>query len=154
MRSLAKHLQLDDRQVIGLGYVSDDRYFAILKGCHALVMPTLAQGGGSFPVTEATLIHKPVVCSDIPAMWESAEPGGGAQLWFDPRDPQALASALRTLEEDHARLSIQAKSISHAIQRTWADVANDYMAAFRVVTGAVARERASASRLPPSSGCP
>jgi len=92
-------------------------------------MPTLAEGGGSFPVLEAMLRGVPVVVSDIPVMREMVERVGGSVLWFDPRDPKTLASQLRELESDYPRYKRAAvEQISTIRIRSWADVASDYAA--------------------------
>jgi len=115
--------------LVGLGYVDDAAYFDLLDGAWALVMPTLGEGGGSFPVLEAMLRGVPTVVSDIPVMREMVERVGGSVLWFDPRDPNALASQLRELESDYPRYKKAAvEQISTIRMRSWVDVASDYAA--------------------------
>ena len=115
------------RSLVGLGYVDDAAYFDLLDGAWALVMPTLAEGGGSFPVLEAMLRGVPTVVSDIPVMREMVDRVGGSVLWFDPRDPKTLASQLRELESDYPRYKRAAvEQISTIRIRSWADVASDY----------------------------
>lgn len=128
LRELAIRLKLDASRVIGLGYVPDERYFAILKGCHALVMSTLAEGGGSFPVGEALRLHIPVLCSDIPVMREAMDVIGVAPLWFDPKSPPDLARGLDVLVSQ--REALRAALINRATVwgRSWAEVAKDYRA--------------------------
>lgn len=110
-----------------VGYVNDPDYYRILEGAWAVVMPTLAEGGGSFPVWEAMERGIPAVVSDIPVMREMVERARGEVLWFDPRDPDSLASALgeleRAYEQHRARALAQVKSMR---SRTWKDVASDY----------------------------
>lgn len=116
-----------DRSVLGLGYVDDPTYYALLDAAWALVMPTLAEGGGSFPVWEALLNGVPVVCSDIPVMREMMQRVGGDVLWFDPRSPQALADTLRRLERDYPAVKARAvEQVSRLHQRSWGDVAREY----------------------------
>jgi len=115
------------RSLVGLGYVDDATYFDLLDGAWALVMPTLAEGGGSFPVLEAMLRGVPTVVSDIPVMREMVERVAGSVLWFDPRDPNALASQLRELASDYPRYKRKAvEQISTIRMRSWVDVASDY----------------------------
>ena len=115
------------RSLVGLGYVDDATYFDLLDGAWALVMPTLAEGGGSFPVLEAMLRGVPTVVSDIPVMREMIERVGGSVLWFDPRDPNALAFQLRELESDYPRYKGKAvEQIATIRMRSWVDVASDY----------------------------
>jgi glycosyltransferase involved in cell wall biosynthesis len=110
-----------------VGYVDDASYYRILDGAWALVMPTLAEGGGSFPVLEAMERGIPAVASDIPVMREMVERAGGEVLWFDPHDPGSLARTLLELESDYPRLRAKAAAQTKTLRtRRWADVADDY----------------------------
>lgn len=119
------------RDVVGLGYLDDELYYALLRRAHALVMPTLAEGGGSFPVWEALFEGVPVVSSNIPVMREMIERVDGEVLWFDPRRSEDLAARLTELEDHHARLKRLAVDQVRLIrQRTWDDVGADYFTIF------------------------
>jgi glycosyltransferase involved in cell wall biosynthesis len=128
LRDLAKDLGFSfGRTLHPLGYVPDDAYYALLDRAWALVMPTLAEGGGSFPVFEALVRGIPVVCSDIPVMREQMHRLNAHVLWFDPADPTTLANALTNLETNYAKHKSRATSqIQSLCRRTWSDVADDY----------------------------
>lgn len=126
LRAFASRLQLDETRVFGLGYISDQRYWAILKSAHAVVMPTLAEGGGSFPVAEAVQARIPVICSDIPVMREATDVFGGCPIWFDPHQAQHLALALTTLEHDYQTFRKAAEACPSTSSRSWAQVAKEY----------------------------
>jgi glycosyltransferase involved in cell wall biosynthesis len=116
-----------DRDLFTLGYVSDADYYAILDGAWALAMPTLAEGGGSFPVMEAMEQGIPVLSSDIPVMREMGERWNGRLIWFDARSPSDIAAKLSLLEsgyEEHRRLA--RAQVSQLLQRSWDDVAREY----------------------------
>jgi glycosyltransferase involved in cell wall biosynthesis len=117
-----------------LGYLTDTRYRRLLTQAWALVMPTLGEGGGSFPVLEAMAAGIPVLCSDIPVMREQLERTGGTVFWFDPRNPADLAMRIDELAAryDHfrARAAAEAQSL---VVRTWNDVATEYLALFRAI---------------------
>jgi glycosyltransferase involved in cell wall biosynthesis len=110
-----------------VGYVNDPDYYRILDAAWAVVMPTLAEGGGSFPVWEAMERGVPAVVSDIPVMREMVERAGGEVLWFNPREPSSLARALVELEGayEHHRARALAQ-VATMRSRTWEDVASDY----------------------------
>jgi glycosyltransferase involved in cell wall biosynthesis len=117
--------------LIPLGYLDDSVYYALLNRAWALVMPTRAEGGGSFPVEEAVRSGVPVVCSGIPVMREHMDRLGAEVLWFDPADPDDLALRLRELEADYARYKRRAvEQIADLRRRSWRDVADDYWNAF------------------------
>jgi glycosyltransferase involved in cell wall biosynthesis len=116
-----------EESLFAVGYVNDSDYYRILDGAWAVVMPTLAEGGGSFPVLEAMVRGIPVVASDIPVMREMVERAGGEVLWFDPHDPGSLARVLAELEGDYPRLRTRAAAQAKTLRtRTWAQVAEDY----------------------------
>ena len=128
LRALAERSGLvADQTLFAVGYVDDPAYETILDGAWALVMPTLAEGGGSFPVWEALERGIPAVVSDIPVLREMMERVGAEVLWFDPHDPASLRRALARLEEDHERIRARAVAqVARLSPRTWAEVAADY----------------------------
>jgi glycosyltransferase involved in cell wall biosynthesis len=132
LRDLATQLGFTfGRTLQPLGYVPDEHYYALLDRAWALVMPTLAEGGGSFPVFEALVRGVPVVCSDIPVMREQMHRLNAHVLWFDPADPATLAGRLRELESDYPQHKSRAVSqIQSLCRRTWSQVADDYWTTF------------------------
>jgi glycosyltransferase involved in cell wall biosynthesis len=88
---------LQDR-VVFAGFVSDDELASLLGAARALVFPSLYEGFG-MPVIEAMALGVPVLCGDAASLREVA--GGAAQL-FDPRDPDAIATAIAEIERDGA----------------------------------------------------
>jgi len=75
------------------GWVSDGELAALLRGCRALVFPSLYEGFG-MPVVEAMACGRPVACSRATSLPEVA---GDAALYFDPRRPGEIAGALERL---------------------------------------------------------
>lgn len=132
--------------VVALGYVDDPTYYAVLDGAWAVVMPTLAEGGGSFPMMEAMHRGIPVVSSDIPVLREMVEQRmDGRVIWFDPDSPADLAAKLEDLHaryDEHLRVAREA--VPRIRPRSWADVARDYAAVFA--------GRSNASATTPSPG--
>jgi glycosyltransferase involved in cell wall biosynthesis len=128
LRRLAETLGLvRDRSLFGLGYVDDAEYYSLLDGAWALVMPTLAEGGGSFPVWEALLQGIPVVSSNIAVMREMMDRVRGEVLWFDPRSTSELVERLRELHGDYPAWKQRAVSqVARLEVRTWNDVATEY----------------------------
>jgi glycosyltransferase involved in cell wall biosynthesis len=141
LRRLATAAGLDrGRTLFTLGYVDDRTYFDLLDRAWALVMPTLAEGGGSFPVWEALLQGIPVVCSDIPVMREMIERVGARVTWFDPKSPEALAARVAELDRDYPRVKAEAVAqVARLHSRDWADVARDYARLMAVPPAAARR---------------
>lgn len=128
LRRLAENSGLSiGEQLIPLGYIPEDVYYSLLRRTWALVMPTLAEGGGSAPVHEAILYGIPVLCSDIPVLREHMERIGARVLWFDPHDYEDLARQLKELEENYEQYKdIAVRQVNSLNPRTWRDVAEDY----------------------------
>jgi alpha-1,3-rhamnosyl/mannosyltransferase len=86
-------------RVLFTGWVDDADLEGFYAAATAFVYPSLMEGFG-MPVLEAMRRGVPVACSDVSALPEVA--GDAAEL-FDPRDPAAIAAALRTLLSDPQR---------------------------------------------------
>lgn len=115
-----------------IGYVSDATYYSLLQNCWAVVMPTLGEGGGSFPVEEALWLGKPVISADIPVMREQMRRLNADVLWFDPARPEELIERLEELKQNYdlweEKFSAQISSMTH---RTWDDTINEYLPLLR-----------------------
>ena len=127
---------LTSGRLITLGYVSDALYYALLQRAWAVVMPTLAEGGGSFPVMEALQLGIPVISSDIPVLREQVAYYGGRPLWFEPLAAGDLADRLVALQLDYVWEHEAAQAArSSLLRRGWDDVATDYMKIFTAAAG-------------------
>lgn len=69
---------------------------SVYTHAEALLFPSLAEGFG-YPPLQAAACGVPVLASDIPAVREVM---AGAALYFDPRSPQDIARAVRTVLHD------------------------------------------------------
>jgi len=68
---------------------------AILYGnCKAVLSPTLYEGGSGYPVLEAVLAGKAVLCSRIPSIEEHVSRFGLTVSYFDPMKPDDIARAV------------------------------------------------------------
>ncbi|QUD89096.1 glycosyltransferase family 4 protein [Phenylobacterium montanum] len=81
-------------QLVGVveerGQLCDQEMWPIVAGARALVMPSFAEGFG-LPVVEALKLGVPVLCSDIPAHREIADP---IAEFFDPLDGPSWRAAI------------------------------------------------------------
>ena len=106
-----------------VGWVPDADLPTLVAGARALVLPSFAEGFG-LPVLEAQAAGTPVVCSDLPALRETA---GDAAVFFDPHDVASMVAALTSLLSDEEKRDLlrkrggeRAKAFSwrHAAERT------------------------------------
>ncbi len=119
------------KSLIPLGYVSSEVYDQLIDGAWCVVMCSLSEGGGSFPVWEAMLRGIPVICADIPVMKEHIERTGGDVVWFDPFDSSDLTKKLTYLKENYHSLRQTAEEqVSKLIKRSWMDVGHEYLRIF------------------------
>ena len=86
----------DSFRVLGLVPFRDLN--ALMRNSVALINPSLFEGW-STTVEEAKSLGKAIILSDIPVHREQAPPRG---MYFPPRDPAALAAAMRTTLERYA----------------------------------------------------
>lgn len=72
------------------GHMSDQEMWPLVQGARALLMPSFAEGFG-LPVIEALKLGVPVLCSDIPAHHEIADP---VAEFLDPLDGPGWRQAI------------------------------------------------------------
>lgn len=87
--------QLDAREVVQLGRVSDEELWALYSGAAVFAFPSIHEGFG-LPTVEAMSQGAPVLASDIAALREVT---AGAAVLVPPADVDRWASALGDLLE-------------------------------------------------------
>ena len=112
----------------------------LITGAAALVMPSLNEGGGEFPVEEALAAGTPVLCSDIPVMREHLAQRTATIGWFDPESVDSLVGALHELVADYGARRASAIAGRTDPRPSWDDVAAQYVDVF---TEVIARTNAS-----------
>jgi glycosyltransferase involved in cell wall biosynthesis len=111
-----------------LGYQPADVVEGLYRLASCAVMPTLYEGFG-LPVLEAMAHGVPVACSDIPVLREVA--GTGA-VWFSPRRPTEIATAIEQLLTDAALVErLRAEGPRRAAQFSWRRAAEGTLASYR-----------------------
>lgn len=78
------------RRVTITGRIDRDDQIDLMLGAEGFLQPSRFEGWSTF-VEEARALGKPMLLSDFPVHREQSPPGG---VFFDPGDPQALASRL------------------------------------------------------------
>ncbi|WP_314591418.1 glycosyltransferase family 1 protein [Paenibacillus terrigena] len=131
--SLIKRVDLRlDEDFYPLGFIKDEDVMPVLKHAKALVMPSMSEGGGSYPVEEALRLGTPVLCSDIPVMREHLAKHSAEIVWFDPDSPDSILQALEYMTLHHDRLKQSAVQGMNDPSETWDDIAQKYIHVFRI----------------------
>ena len=118
-----------EHRVFGLGFIKKEMVTQLIADAEALVMPTLGEGGGSFPVCEAIVAGTPVITSNIDVIEEQLERMGAQASTFDPKNVDALVAALDRLAKDPDGARRAARDqVGRLHLRTWRDVAHDFHA--------------------------
>lgn len=123
-----------ERDLYVYGYVTDTELNAIQKRATATIMPSLSEGGGSYPVEESLALGVPVLCADIPVMRETLTSRDAAVVWFDPYSPNNMVESLNTLLDNYPRYKQAAESGRSSPRPTWPDIAAQYTAVFQAAT--------------------
>lgn len=122
-----------NQDYFALGYVNDSDVLPLLQHAQALIMPSLAEGGGSFPVEEALACGIPVCCSDIPVMREHLSMRTARISWFDPLSHESIVTAVEQLVRHYPEYKEGAVAGMADSRPTWDDVAREYVTVFRSV---------------------
>jgi alpha-1,3-rhamnosyl/mannosyltransferase len=141
LKRLVQAYELTNRVHV-LGCVDRSILAALYQGAIATIVPSLYEQG-SFPIYEALHWKCPVACSDIPSLREQCEPMHDAMLYFDPRNPEAIARIILHIRENREAIADRQYAASRVLwQRTWQDVARDWLTVCREAVE-IARKKAS-----------
>jgi glycosyltransferase involved in cell wall biosynthesis len=103
-----------------LGFVPDDQIGALYRFADVVCCPSIGTlESSATALEEAAMCGTPVVGSDLPGASETIPHDGTRGLLVAPKDPDALAHALR-------RMLGQERPTGPSAVRTWEDVARDY----------------------------
>jgi glycosyltransferase involved in cell wall biosynthesis len=107
-----------------LGFVPDEQIGDLYRFADVVCCPSIGTlESSATALEEAAMCGTPVVGSDLPGASETIPHDGTLGLLVAPRDPDALAHALR-------RMLGQERPTGPAPVRTWDDVAREYEALF------------------------
>ena len=114
-----------EAQVVFHNGVSDSQYESLLGTATALVSLSLAEGYG-LPLIEAMAAGTPVIASDTPIF---REVGGDAAILVDPHSPDAVARAVRSLDDPQHWREVVASGLSQASGYSWSASAAELLSA-------------------------
>ncbi len=119
------------KHITRLHYISDDDLSAVYSSALALVYPSFYEGFG-LPPLEAMSSGCPVIVSEIPPHREVC---GDAALYADPKDPDAIAAAIRKVFEDGAlRANLKEAGLRQSQKFSWETAARQTLDVFREVS--------------------
>ncbi|MGZ4258266.1 MAG: glycosyltransferase family 4 protein, partial [Gaiellaceae bacterium] len=107
------------------GLISVEELAGLYRRAAAVVFPSLYEGFGQPPL-EAMACGCPVACSNAASLPEVV---GDAARLFDPRDPAAIADAVRDVLESPGEWS--ARGLGRAGRFSWDTVARAHDAVYR-----------------------
>jgi glycosyltransferase involved in cell wall biosynthesis len=126
LRRLAAELGVAER-VVFTGFVDDADLCALYSAARVCVAPSLYEGFG-FTVLEAMACGAPVVCSRATSLPEVA---GKAALYFEPHDPEEMASQLvHVFSDDALRASLIQEGRQNQQRFSWAETARLTLAVY------------------------
>jgi len=119
LRRMAAELEIAEH-VIFTGFVNDGDLRALYSGARVYACPSSYEGFG-FTVLEAMACGTPVVCSSATSLPEVA---GRAALYFDPDNPEEMASQLLLALTSHStRESLIAHGRQNLLRFNWKETA-------------------------------
>jgi glycosyltransferase involved in cell wall biosynthesis len=126
LRRLAAELGVAEH-VVFTGFVNDADLCALYSAARVCVCPSLYEGFG-FTVLEAMVCGAPVVCSSATSLPEVA---GNAALYFNPHDPEEMASQLLcAFSDDALRASLIEQGRQNLQRFNWAETARRTLAVY------------------------
>jgi len=117
VRDRVHHLGMVDTAVLPVLY----------RNAECLVFPSLYEGFG-VPIVEAMACGCAIACSNRGA---PAEIAGGAAYPFDPESPEAIAHAVRSLDDPELRSRLATLGVTRAEHFTWQEAARHHLLAYR-----------------------
>jgi glycosyltransferase involved in cell wall biosynthesis len=121
-----------EKDYYALGYIDDRDVEILIKKAKILVMPSLSEGGGSYPVEEALRMGVPVACSDIPVMREHLANRTALIRWFNPELPDSIAEAMNDMIKNYEKYKESTIKGMNDIVKDWNEIAENYIRVFKI----------------------
>jgi glycosyltransferase involved in cell wall biosynthesis len=135
---LIKGLNL--QSIIVTGYLSRAELREAIAGSDLFVMPSLYEGFGA-PVLEAQGLGVPVACSSAGSLPEIM---GGSAVLFDPKDIDAMGTAIARCVSDRALNSeLRTLGRENFARFTWRNTADAYSSCYRELMNWKSKPRSS-----------
>lgn len=119
--------------LFALGHVPEEDLMPLVAHAAALIMPSLSEGGGSYPVEEALSAGVPVLSSDIPVMREHLASRSAKVAWFDGESVSSIVEALELFFSNYEEYKQSAVAAMRDPRPTWQEIASRYVDVFSEV---------------------
>jgi glycosyltransferase involved in cell wall biosynthesis len=130
LRDYIQELNLE-KDVHLTGYLADNQLQWLYQNCFAFIYPSLFEGFG-LPVIEAMSLGTAVITSNSTSLPEVC---GDAAVLINPTDANALAQAMRQLENDSTlRATLQQKALVQAGKFSWRKSAEQVLAIYNTLS--------------------
>lgn len=135
VQALGLEVGMENRDVIGLGYISNLEMDALIQSA-TLVVSTSLYEAGCGPGLDAWLRGVPVAMSDIPPFTEHLEVQGVEAQVFDPRSPKDIAEKIDAILKNPEKAAKSAQvSQTKLAAYDWKLVAQKYIDTFERAYG-------------------
>jgi glycosyltransferase involved in cell wall biosynthesis len=110
------------------GVIGESELAIVLHNAHIAVCPTLFEGGGSGPASEAIMASIPLAVSDIPQIRQHFNDREDLFQFFDPTRPDAIAQAVEAIlfDYDTAKQRAEWARAECLTMQTWEMTAREY----------------------------
>ncbi len=117
-----------------LGHVPDECLGALYQASSMVIAPSMSEAGLSGTIFEAFAARRPLIHSDIPAFIERLGDQNDYAVRFKTGDPLSLADAIvQIVGNPELTRERVLRAAALVVERTWHDVARDYLSVFRKV---------------------
>jgi len=131
INSSIKHLDII-KQVVTLGYITDQTVRCLLRGAEAMVYPSLYEGFG-LPILEAMAVGAPVITSSLTSLPEVA---GDAAILLDPTVTGMIVEAMKACYLcDRAKSDLRERGWRRVQDFTWDRAAAETLAVYKSALG-------------------
>lgn len=121
----------DDKDVYGLGYISDEQMHFLLKNSFAVVNASLYEAGNGVGL-DAWSLGIPVLQSKIPAFEEHLNLQNFKAFTFDPRNVETMVEAINSCLENANQRNINIQeSLVAASKLSWNSISKRYLELFK-----------------------
>lgn len=120
-----------EKDVLGLGYISDDELDEIIQNADILISPEMYTADNG-PATDGWINGIPTILANIPSNVEHIESQGVHAELFDYKNPKDIAEKIKFVLNNKEKFRILAQKSKKEISKiNWTTVAEKYISVFK-----------------------